>query len=62
MKNWMIWGAAALMLGAAMLGLQGCAKGEDASMPAGWLTSLDEGLAEAKSSGKLVMVDFAAVW
>jgi thiol:disulfide interchange protein len=28
----------------------------------GWTTSLDEGLAQAKKEGKMVLVDFSAEW
>lgn len=61
MKGWMIVATVGVAMLGALLGT-GCAKGGDSAGMPGWKTSLDEGLAEAKASGKLVMVDFAAVW
>ncbi len=72
MKRWMISTVALLVLAAGLVGSFGCARGpagvgEEAAVSSaeaheGWLTSLDDGLAEAKKSGKMVLVDFAADW
>lgn len=35
---------------------------EAAADESGWSTSLDDGLAQAKKEGKMVLVDFSAEW